>query len=141
VKFGKVRKLLRKNKNIPHESFKKIRGKNPKIMERILNSVRKRYHGRSLEIDEALYQKALQGGTHERLSYGINEWGHGNVQNSQGDSKIVVIIPPELLPMSERPQGNEPKIIGMRPGKLEIINEEKEEPCIEANHNYDPPVD
>jgi len=50
-----------KNKNIPYESFKKILGKNPKIMERILNGVRKRYHGRSLEIDEVLYQKALQG--------------------------------------------------------------------------------
>jgi hypothetical protein len=46
---------------IPHQSFDHLLIKHPIIWETILSETRKRYHLKSMDVDEALYKKALKG--------------------------------------------------------------------------------
>jgi hypothetical protein len=97
-------------------------------METILKGIRKRYHERSIEVDETLFKKAQQGDPRAiDLCYQrMENWK----MNNPPDSKILVIIPSYLAPDSELPHVNGSLMIGLKAGKGEGINdEEEEEPC------------
>jgi hypothetical protein len=50
-----------KERNVKYIPFFRVLKRGPKIMESILKRIMKQYHERSIEVDEALFQKAQQG--------------------------------------------------------------------------------
>jgi hypothetical protein len=98
-------------------------GKYPKIMEIILNGIRKRYHSRSIEIDEALYQKALKGDPRaiELWYRKLEAWSPN--PPPEGGTTIRIIFGSGFP--------DEEVIEVKRGGPTEIVGDEKEGPAFE----------
>jgi hypothetical protein len=95
-------------------------------MEYILTGIRKRYHERSVEVDNALFEKAKKGDPKaaELWYRKMEAW---NIQHGGGDQKIIIIIPPVVLPKDQRQAGE--RVIEMKSvGEQEIEGEQEEVP-------------
>lgn len=106
-----------KRKNVNYEPFFRVLKKDPKHMESILNGIRKRYHERSIEVDEALYQKALRGDPRAmRLWYEkMEDWAPPH--EDKGENEFTLIISPNLIPGDQFPNG---MVIEMKRASKEI---------------------
>lgn len=116
---------------MPHQTLDAILIKHPEIGQEILKGIRERYHSKSINVDEALYQQSLKGDPRAaRLWYEkMEDW---NVKAEGGGKTIIVTIDPALLPMAQRKPG--PVQIESKPSKTEIINSPDEEPAFELTN-------
>ena len=101
---------------IPHQSFDHLLIKYPQIWETILSETRKRYHLKSMDVDEALYKKALKGDPRAiELWYKHHEKWLPSQESAV--TNIQILFAPGM--MSEEEQ----KVVELkREGKPEIIN-------------------
>ena len=109
---------------IPHQSFDHLLIKYPQIWETILSETRKRYHLKSMDVDEALYKKALKGDPRA-----IELWykHHEKWLPSQEPSvtNIQIVFGPGMISEDEQ------SIIEMKGGgQPEIINAPEEDPLL-----------
>jgi hypothetical protein len=119
-----VRKFS-KGEEIPHQSFSKILVKYPQIMEKILNGIRERYQSKSIEIDEALYQRALKGDS-RAIELWYKRMERWNPHENEGEDTFTIVYFPGMLNEEELERFPGGKITIKRVHKREVINDSKE---------------
>jgi len=100
-------------------------------MESILNGIRKRYHERSIDVDEALYQKALRGDP-RAIELWYKRMENWNPKEQHEEREITFIISSSLVP-PEYCTGEETQTLTCKAGTKEIAFDE-EEPCIGSSN-------
>ena len=112
-------------KKIPHQSFDNVLCKNPLIWENILSETRKRYHLKSADVDESLYQKALKGDPRAiELWYKFMEKWNPSEPHA-GGTIIQIVFGPGMCSEDEQTLIEMKKV-----GPTEIIGDEKDDPFL-----------
>jgi hypothetical protein len=90
-----------KQKTICYDYFLRYFKANPKCAEAILNGQRQRYHWRSVDVDDALYKKALAGDP-RAMDLWYAKMENWNRQQPQPVTTIQIVLGPGMLSEDEK---------------------------------------